>query len=153
MRGATLLHPRGRIARALRYAWAAPNTLLGLLLLPLAATGGGGVRRVAGVVEIHGRSIAWLLQCLTPRCGGGGAALTLGHVVVGRDRECLERTRAHERVHVRQYERWGPFFLPAYLLSSLVALLLGRDPYLDNRFEREAFRDEPSRSRSCRIRI
>ena len=54
---------------------------------------------------------------------------------------------------MRQYERWGPFFLPAYLLSSLVALLLGRDPYLDNRFEREAFRDEPSRRRSCRIRI
>jgi hypothetical protein len=42
-------------------------------------------------------------------------------------------------VHVRQYERWGPLFVPAYLLSSLVELLRGRRPYRDNWFEREAY--------------
>ncbi len=135
----------GRIGRGLRYAWAFfPNTLLGLLLLPLAALGGGRVRRRDGIVEAHGRAIAWLLERSTPLCGGA-AALTLGHVVVARDRECLEHSRAHERVHVGQVERWGPFFLPAYLLSSLSAYLRGRDPYRDNRFEREAFRGPASR--------
>jgi hypothetical protein len=43
-------------------------------------------------------------------------------------------------VHVRQYERWGPLFVPAYLVSSLVLWLRGRDPYWDNPFEVEARR-------------
>jgi hypothetical protein len=69
---------------------------------------------------------------------GGAAALTIGHVVVARDGEALADTRAHERVHVAQYERWGLFFLPAYVLASLWAAARGRHFYLDNRFEREA---------------
>ena len=73
------------------------------------------------------------------RIGSGAAALTLGHVVWGRDGQCLVRSRAHERVHVRQYERWGPLFLPAYLLSSLLQLLRGRNPYRENHFERQAY--------------
>ena len=40
---------------------------------------------------------------------------------------------------MRQYERWGPFFLPAYLLSSLLQLLRGRHPYRENHFERQAY--------------
>jgi hypothetical protein len=64
--------------------------------------------------------------------------LTLGHVVLARDLPALQQTRAHERVHVRQYERWGPFFLPAYAAASLWALSRGRHPYVDNWFEREA---------------
>ena len=64
--------------------------------------------------------------------------MTLGHVVVGRDAGSLERTRAHERAHVRQYSVWGPFFLPAYCLASLIAALRGRHYYRDNQFEREA---------------
>jgi len=54
-----------------------------------------------------------------------------GRMVVGYDRVCLERTRRHER--------WGPFFIPAYVASSLVCRLRGRDPYRANRFEREAY--------------
>ena len=65
--------------------------------------------------------------------------MTLGHVVWGRDQACLDDTRDHERVHVHQYERWGPLFIPAYLLSSLYMKLRGRHPYWDNPFEREAF--------------
>jgi hypothetical protein len=50
--------------------------------------------------------------------------------------------RAHEQVHVRQYERWGPFFVPAYLASSLWQGLCGRHLYRDNHFERPAFAAE-----------
>jgi hypothetical protein len=65
--------------------------------------------------------------------------MTLGHVILGRNQECLEYSRDHEHVHVRQYERWGPFMLPAYLGSSLVLYFRGLDPYLDNPFEIEAY--------------
>ena len=64
--------------------------------------------------------------------------MTLGHVVIGRNACVLELTRAHERVHVRQYECWGPFFLPAYFLASVYAVARHRHPYFDNRFELEA---------------
>lgn len=65
--------------------------------------------------------------------------MTLGHVVIAADIAQLIRTRRHERVHVRQYERWGVLFVPAYLTFSLGLLIRGRDPYRDNPFEREAF--------------
>jgi hypothetical protein len=39
---------------------------------------------------------------------------------------------------VRQYERWGVFFFPAYALCSLWQAMRGRDWYRDNPFEREA---------------
>jgi hypothetical protein len=124
--------------RPLLYLWALPNTVLGLLVVAVAALGGDRARTVTGVLEAHGRTLAWLLRRFPIR--GGASAMTLGHVVLGRDLDCLERTRDHERVHVRQYELWGPLFLPAYLLSSLVAALRGKDFYRDNVFEREAFR-------------
>ena len=57
----------------------------------------------------------------------------------------LSSLRAHEQVHVRQYERWGLFFVPAYLVSSLWQLLRGRHIYRDNCFEREAFGAEIKR--------
>jgi hypothetical protein len=48
-------------------------------------------------------------------------------------------------VHVRQYERWGPFFIPAYLLCSVWLMLRGYNAYLDNPFEVEAYAiDDPS---------
>jgi hypothetical protein len=73
---------------------------------------------------------------------GGAAAITFGHVVLGRDRRALEATRAHERVHVRQYETWGPAFIPAYVLASAWALARGGDAYERNRFERAARRTD-----------
>ena len=74
---------------------------------------------------------------------GGATAMTLGHVVLGVDQEALDLTRTHERVHVRQCERWGPLFLPAYGLASLAAWVGGRDAYRGNRFEVEAYRIAP----------
>jgi hypothetical protein len=46
---------------------------------------------------------------------------------------------------VKQYERWGPFFIPAYLGSSAWMWLRGRDAYRDNPFEAEAFADDARR--------
>lgn len=65
-------------------------------------------------------------------------AITLGHVILAQSDVDLVRTRAHERVHVRQYERWGPIFPVLYLAASMIAFLEGGDAYFDNRFERQA---------------
>jgi hypothetical protein len=122
------------------YLWTFPTTFLGLLLLLITIITGGQVRLVDGVLETCGGASEFYLRRIVGLVlSGGASAMTLGHVVLGRDLELLEVTRAHERVHVRQCERWGPFFLPAYLASSLVAWIRGRRPYEDNIFEREAF--------------
>jgi hypothetical protein len=124
--------------RPILYLWVLPATLLGLLPIPIALLQGGRARWVHGVLEVHGGVVTQLLRVGLPWVGAG-AAITFGHVVWGCNQICLDRTRAHERVHVRQYEWLGPFFIPLYLLSSLVALCRGRDPYRDNVFERAAF--------------
>ncbi|EMI54747.1 hypothetical protein [Rhodopirellula sallentina] len=126
------------VFRWLGYFWAGPNTLLGIAVGLLL---GGRFERVDGVLEIHGpRVAAALAKMFVP-----AAAMTLGHVVLGRDREMLEVTRAHERVHVHQYACWGPFFLPAYLGASLFLYVLGRDGYRGNPFEVAAYAvDDPS---------
>lgn len=124
------------MVRWCRYAWAAPNSIVGLALAATACVD-GRVAVVDGVVEAQGGALRWLLRRFVPLVGGA-AALTLGHVVLAADEQALERTRAHERVHVRQYERWGPLFLAAYALASLLAVARGRHFYFDNRFEREA---------------
>ena len=121
----------------IRYAWAAPTSLLGCLVVALGLRR-AHVRVFDGVLEAHGPALAWLLSHL-PFISGGAAALTLGHVVIAQDIASLESTRAHERVHVRQCEVWGPLFVPAYLAASLWALLRGRNVYFDNPFEVEAF--------------
>ena len=113
--------------------------MLGLPLVALAALG-GRVRIVEGVIEAHGPLLQRALATCVPV--RGAVALTLGHVVIARDERALETTRGHERVHVRQYERWGPFFLPAYGLASAWAAITGGHYYYDNIFEREAVREE-----------
>jgi len=131
-----------RIRRAAAYVWAFPASLVGLALLPLALPfRNGRARWHSGVLEMHGRDMAWFLKHVIP-IRGGASAMTFGHVVIGRDAASLARTRFHERVHVRQYERWGIFFYPAYLLSSLWLLARGGDAYRDNPFEREAYEAE-----------
>jgi len=119
-----------------RYVWAAPATALGLVFALLALRG-GRIALVEGVVEAHGPLVRWALTHLAV-VPGGVAAITFGHVVLGRDGDALEWSRAHERVHVAQYERWGLLFLPAYVAASLWAVVRGGDFYLDNAFERAA---------------
>ena len=65
--------------------------------------------------------------------------MTIGHVIVGCDRACLDHSRSHEWVHVRQYERWGPCFIPMYFAYRWILWWRGCDPYFDNPFEKEAF--------------
>jgi len=123
--------------RVLLYLWSAPTSLLGLIFLHPTLLTGGRARVVDGVLEIHGGLTSFFLEHCT-LLPGGASAMTLGHVVLGRDQSSLDRTRSHERIHVSQCETWGPLFLPAYGLASAQAFLRGKDPYLDNRFEIEA---------------
>ena len=131
-----------RVPLVLRYLWALPTTSIGLLfLLPTLLTG-GGARWVEGVLEIHGGVAALFLRYMTPLKGGANA-MTLGHVVLGRTPGLLELTRRHERVHVRQVERWGPLFIPAYIIASIMTGVRGGRYYRDNPFEREAYAIDP----------
>lgn len=124
----------GRLLRIAYYLWAAPCSLVGLLLALPGLLLGGSAKVIDGVVEI---SLAGFLR----RAGLARLpfrAITFGHVVIGASRSSLGRYRAHERIHVRQYERWGPGFFLAYPLSSLLQLLRGRNPYWHNHFEVQA---------------
>ena len=124
--------------RIARYVWASPTTLLGLVFLPFQRITGGGHQVVDGVLELYGGAGEIFLRRFT-LLPGGASAMTLGHVVLGRDQLTLELTRPHERVHVAQCERWGPLFLPAYGVGSILAKLRGGQMYLDNPFERAAY--------------
>ncbi len=131
---------RSLIFKLLAYAWAAPNTVLGILLGLVILGLGGKMRVVSGVTEFHGgKAGRFLASRPHPFCFG---AMTLGHVILGTCHRELAALRAHEHVHVRQYERWGMFFLPAYALSSLWEVSHGRRGYRNNFFERQAYAAE-----------
>jgi hypothetical protein len=68
--------------------------------------------------------------------------MAIGHVIVAVDEAAMEVCREHELVHVRQAERWGPFFLPAYFGASALAWARGGHYYQDNWFELDARRRE-----------
>lgn len=95
---------------------------------------------MTGVLEVHGGLATWVLK--RALIEGGASAMTLGHVVLGRTEADLIRTRSHERIHVRQCERWGPLFIPAYIGCSIWLWFRGRDPYMDNPFEIEAYEND-----------
>jgi hypothetical protein len=128
--------------KLLRYIWALPNTMLGLIFVPLALLSRGGMKIVDGVLEIHGGFVTWFLKHCVPMKGYVGA-LTLGHVILGYDKESLFAYRPHEHVHVRQYEILGPIFLPVYLVASIWAFIKGRGAYRGNILERKARGTEP----------
>lgn len=131
---------RSLLSRFAAYIWTGPNTAFGVVAGLIVLCLGGRCRFVSGAAEIYGG--------LAGRFLGGPVgsfrlgALTLGHVIFGASGSELSALRLHEQVHVRQYERWGLFFLPAYVLSSLWELTHGRSPYRDNFFERQAFASE-----------
>ncbi len=127
------------IVQILRYAWASPTTLLGLCAVAITLITRGRCSIVDGVLEAQGGFATWFLKRIVP-LDGGASAMTIGHVVLGRDQSALDRTRQHERVHVRQCERWGPVFIPAYFLECALAWWRGQDAYYGNRFEAEAYR-------------
>ncbi len=121
---------------AFRYLWAMPWSLVGLMTALVAILLGATARIGEGTLEVCGGRLGeWVtrlpfsLQLY---------AITFGHVIFGVDQASLSSCRSHERIHVRQYERWGILFVPLYCGSSILQLLRGRDPYRENHFEREA---------------
>ena len=123
--------------RTFRYLWAMPWSLVGLLAALVVIPFGATARIGEGTLEVSGGRLGEWVTCLPSSfqiC-----AITFGHIILGIDQASLSACRSHERVHVRQYERWGILFIPLYCGSSILQLLCGRDPYLQNRFEREAY--------------
>ena len=123
--------------RIAAYAWTSPNTLLGLIGGLVMLIGGAQARVRQGAIEFGGGAVGRAL--VDRKRPIRFRAMTLGHVILGASEADLDAARGHEQVHVRQYERWGPFFLPAYLVSSAWQLARGRRFYRDNWFERQAF--------------
>jgi hypothetical protein len=70
-------------------------------------------------------------------------AITFGHVVLCVDEPDPTLIR-HELAHVKQYERWGPLFVPAYVVASIVSMVRGGHAHTDNHFEVAARRAEGS---------
>ena len=127
--------PRGR--KLISYAWASPNSLIGLVIGGVMSCSARGRGVIAGVLEVGGGLVGTLLGREADRVA---LARDDARPRDPRDRRvALNQSRAHEHVHVRQYEQWGPFFLPAYAASSLWQLACGRRCYRDNWFERQAY--------------
>jgi len=113
-----------------------------LSAIPL--TCGGNARWSGGALEV-------CLRQGIPGCGPLARrlpfrAIVFGHVILAVTSEELRHLGPHERVHVRQYERWGVLFFVAYAASGIAQLFRGRSPYWYNRFEIEARRSAGSTS-------
>lgn len=102
---------------------------------------GGKVQKSGSLLEFWGGFLPLFLKRF-PFVAGSPVA-TFGHVVVGRTQRHLDACRPHQLIHVKQYERWGPLFVPTYLACWAVLWCCGRHPYYDNPFEREAFDETP----------
>jgi hypothetical protein len=120
----------------LRYLWASPNTIIGLALACISYPGSTSAKWSAGALEMTGGLIGSLMAKWPFRA----SAICIGHVILAHDEAALILSRRHERVHMRQYETFGPFMLPAYCAASAWALIRGGRPYHDNYFERQARR-------------
>ena len=120
--------------------WCLPLTLVGYVVLLFAFKDKHIKRR--GVRMAYGATSARLLRVF------GYQAMTIGAVVLARNRTAMRQHLAHEWAHIHQSRRFGVLFPALYLGHSAWCLLTRRHPYLHNTFERAAchFAD----SRSCR---
>jgi hypothetical protein len=118
--------------RLVKLIWALPCSLVGLVLALAMVAARAQARVIDGVFEVVLRPAGGALRWLPFRC------ITFGHVILAIDGAELERLRAHEQVHVRQYERWGLLFFVLYAASSAWQLVRGGRPYWDNHFEVQA---------------
>ncbi len=116
--------PAGRLAAS---AWAGPLTLVGYLLALLAGRRPRWDDELGCFVAAGMRGpSSRLLRAL------GADANTIGQVVLATPAEPSRVLLAHEAVHARQAERFGPLLLPAYLWLG------ARYGYRDNPLERAA---------------
>lgn len=125
------------LLNALKILWAAPWSLFGLAIGVVGLMSGGRARRQGRMLEIWGGCLPSILRVF-PFYSGSPVA-TFGHVVLGRTDRHLDACREHQLIHVRQYERWGVLFVPAYLACWVAMWLRGKRPYYDNPFEQQAF--------------
>lgn len=102
--------PRTRLMRVLTVVWAAPLSLVGLVV---AALSGRRPRHE----PVHGCLVARGVGGVSRRALGavGAHANAVGHVVLARSDEPSPALLAHEALHVRQAERLGPLLLPTYV--------------------------------------
>ncbi|MFN7291828.1 MAG: hypothetical protein ACK5T6_14660 [Pirellula sp.] len=122
------------------YLWVAPWTILGLLVGLICKPHGVEFAKQRGTLGIFGPGVASLLRKVP--IAGGAKAMTLGHCILAVDRESWRETFSHEWIHVKQYQWFGPLFVPAYFIESAWQWVRGRDPYRDNRFEKQAYQWE-----------
>lgn len=116
--------------------WAAPCSAVGLALAAVPLALGGKAKWSSGALEVTFRQNLAGCGKLARRLPFRG--IVFGHVILAVTDEELVHLGPHERVHVAQYERWGPLFFVAYGASSLWQLCKGRRPYWDNHFEIQA---------------
>ncbi len=124
---------KGRLGDAWR---ALPGDLLGLAVMRGCGIDAPTRRVVTGdvtaVLVEDPRVGRWFRAQLIPV-----QAQTLGRHVVA-SAPVPANVLAHECEHIRQWGRFGPFYLPIYFGSSALAFLRGRRPYWDNVFEARA---------------
>jgi hypothetical protein len=125
------------------WLWPIPWTLLGLAIGIVGCISGGRIGWYNGTIVCWGPRLNRLLQCVP--ISGGASAITLGHTILARSESDMVRTHDHELVHVRQYQRWGILFVPAYFIASLWLWYSGQDCYRENPFEKEAFQEDSTR--------
>jgi hypothetical protein len=138
------------VMRNVMWLWALPLTLCGFpLWLLLRAQQRSEGRKYASnqavahiklaqeatVFIAYGEAAKWLLQ---HHPFGEMDAMAIGCCVFAQDQASLDRTLAHELVHVEQALRWGPVFPLAYGLCSVWQKCHGQCPYTNNYFELEA---------------
>ncbi len=119
-----------------KFLWASPCSAIGIVLAGIALALGGRAKWSAGALEVTYRHSLASCGNLAGRLPFRG--IVFGHVILAVTGEELRTIGPHERVHVEQYERWGPLFFLAYGASSLWQLINGRSAYWHNYFEVQA---------------
>lgn len=133
-------NPSGAIevtgVQIVKLLWAAPCSAVGLAFAALILLAGGKAKWSRGACEVTYRQTEASCGTLARKLPFRG--IVFGHVILAVTGDELQTIGAHERVHVQQYERWGPLFFVAYAASSLWQLLHARSPYWHNHFEIQA---------------
>ena len=137
--------PWPKVAKLL---WALPCSAVGLIAAAVPLVLGGSAKWSAGALEVTYRPSLASCGKLADRLPF--RAIVFGHVIIAVTRQELMVISPHERVHVEQYEAWGPLFFLAYPAASLWQLLNGRSPYWHNYFEVQA-RQRSNEAHNTRI--
>ncbi len=101
------------------------------------------VARMAGATIIYRQGVylaygGRLPALLRHHPVGHVAAICMGRVILAPNSAALQRHLRHEWTHMRQFLRWGLLFPLLYVLEMAYQYALGRQPYHDNYYEKEA---------------